>query len=571
MFLWPSRVVIAAIFAAILSTGCAGVPRPFASCVSIGSGPCDGGTSLHHAHTSLSRAHVAKVLGREESIDLYYRAATLAWFAAEQTVGGSIAESPEANAIYRDALSCMINQSERFGRWCPGLGIRVCTEMGEMVIPVQCIGPLWQEDEFDQLTAVDADHAKGLDNYYRCFGVGVTAVGHRCRRNTIEDQFAPQQRFASATILMRPATEDGVVSAGTMVIEVHDPLRLKTVEIAGQHYPLAVDYSAPIKAAMGTYTTRDVFRAFLQPGQTQPDESGLFTLERYQPGKIPLIVVHGLLSDRFTWANLINELRVRPDLTDRYQFWSYQYPTGEPFLLSASRLRQDLAESRQVFDPSLSDSSLDQTLIVGHSMGGLVAKLQVTSTGDSLWRSIASRPLEELSIDSRGRRTLSQLFYFEPSPSVARVVFIGTPHRGSAFAQRAIGRLGSLLVREPEELRRRHRRTIDQNPGVFTDEFSRRVPTSIDLLDPSSSLLQAITRLQINPAVASHSVIGDWRPMIGSGPSDGIVSVESARLAGVETELVVHQKHTEMTNDPTVIAEVMRIMREHAMLETFAH
>jgi len=571
MFPRPSRVVLAAIFAALLCTGCVGVSQPFASPISPESISCDSGTTLHHAQTALSRARVAKVLGREEAVDLYYRAATLAWFAAEHTSGGSIAAAPAANTIYRDAVSGMINQAKRFGRWCPGQGLRVCTELGEVLVPVECIGPIWQPDEFDHFIAIDADHAKGLDNYYRCFGVGVTAVGIRHRRNVPDDQFTPRNRYASATILLRPASHGGSTTSGPMVIEVHDPLRSKTIEVDGQYYPLAVDYSAPIRTAMGSYTSGDVFRAFLQPGQTQPDESGLFTLERYQPGKIPVIVIHGLLSDRYTWANFINEVRVQPDLIDRFQFWSYQYPTGEPFLQSAARLRRALQELRDLFDPARSDAALDQTLIVGHSMGGLIAKLQVISTGDELWRSIASRPLDHLTVDSSARATLAELFYFQPSPMVSRVVFIGTPHRGSAFAQRAIGRLGSLLVREPEELRRRQRQVVEANPGVFSDEFSRRFPTSIDLLNPSSDLLQAIAGLQIHPPVLSHSVIGNWRPMIGNGPSDGIVPVESARIAGLQTELVVHQKHTGLTNDPAVIAEVMRIMREHAMPDPVNH
>jgi len=571
MFPRPSRVVLATIFVAMLSTGCASLSLPFASPLSPESISCESGTTLYQAQTALSRARVAKVLGREEAIDLYYRAATLAWFAAEHTNGGSIAGAPGANAIYRDAISGMINQAERFSRWCPGQGLRVCTELGEVLVPVECIGPIWQPDEFDHFTAVDAEHAKGLDNYYRCFGVGVPAVGTRHRRNLPDDQFSPRNRYASATILLRPASDGGSTTSGPMVIEVHDPLRSKTIEIGGQYFPLAVDYSAPIKTAMGSYTSRDVFRAFLQPGQTQPDESGLFTLERYQPGKIPVIVIHGLLSDRYTWANFINEVRIQPDLIDRFQFWSYQYPTGEPFLQSAARLRRELEELRNLFDPARTDAALDQTLIVGHSMGGLIAKLQVISTGDDLWHSIASRPLDQLTLDGSARATLTELFYFQPSPMVSRVVFIGTPHRGSAFAQRAIGRLGALLVSEPEELRRRQRQVVDANPGVFSDEFSRRFPSSIDLLDPSNAMLQAIGRLNFDPAITSHSIIGNWRPMIGNGPSDGIVPIDSARIDRVETELVVHQKHTGLTNDPAVIAEVMRIMREHGMTDLVTH
>jgi pimeloyl-ACP methyl ester carboxylesterase len=567
----PSRVVFAALIAALLSAGCAGVSTPLglfhSKLTSAETFCCDGGARLDDAQAVLARAHAAKILCREECVDLYFRAASLAWYAAADQSVHAIAESPQANAIYRDALYGLINQGEHFGRWIRGQGLRICTDQGEVLLPVECIGPLWQFDEFDHLTAVDDNHAKGLDNYYRCHGVGVTAVGIRHRRNVADDQFSPRNRYASATILMRPVSGGNSESDGPMVIEVHDPLRSKNVEIGGEFFPLASDYSAPITTAMGSYTTTDVFRAFLQPGQTQPDESGLFTLERYQPGKIPVIVIHGLLSDRFTWANFVNEVRVQTDLMDRFQFWSYQYPTGEPFLQSAARLRRDLDELRDLYDPSRSDAALDQTMIVGHSMGGLIAKLQVISTGDTLWRSIASRPMDQLTLSPSARDTLTELFYFQPSPMVSRVVFIGTPHRGSAFAQRAIGRFGALLVREPEELRRRQRQVVEANPGVFSDEFSRRFPTSIDLLNPSSSLLQAIGRLNFEPAVSSHSIIGNWRPMIGNGLSDGIVPVDSARIDQVNTELVVHQKHTGLTNDPAVIAEVMRIMREHAVAD----
>jgi pimeloyl-ACP methyl ester carboxylesterase len=394
----------------------------------------------------------------------------------------------------------------------------------------------------------------------------VTAVGQRHRRDSAEDRFSPANRFASATILMRPSENSDGLSPSPMVIEVYDPLRSPTVEIGGRQYPLAIDYSAPIKTAMGSHSTADALGAFLQPGLNQSDESGLFMLEPYQPGKIPIIVVHGLLSDRFTWANFINEVRVHPDLIDRFQFWSYQYPTGEPFLQSAARLRQDLTEFRERFDPTNSDTALDQAIIVGHSMGGLIAKLQTVSTGDALWRSIASRPLDQLALPADTRQTLTEIFFFGPSPMVSRVVFIGTPHRGSAFAQRAVGRLGSLLVRETEDLRRRHREIIEANPNTFSDEFSRRFPTSIDLLNPSSQLLQAISCMEMDPHIASHSIIGSWRPMIGNGPSDGVVPVNSALLPGVETQRILHQRHTGLTNDATVINDLIRIMREHATL-----
>ncbi len=75
------------------------------------------------------------------------------------------------------------------------------------------------------------------------------------------------------------------------------------------------------------------------------------------------------------------------------------------------------------------------------------------------------------------RMKFAEAVFFSPSPLVTRVVFIGTPHRGSALAQRTIGRVGSLLIEESPEIKAEHGRLLDDNPRTFSKEFSRRVPT----------------------------------------------------------------------------------------------
>ena len=56
-------------------------------------------------------------------------------------------------------------------------------------------------------------------------------------------------------------------------------------------------------------------------------------------------MVHGLWSSPETWTEMINELRAVPDIRNRYQFWTYLYPTGQPFWVSATQLRADLASA----------------------------------------------------------------------------------------------------------------------------------------------------------------------------------------------------------------------------------
>ncbi len=527
---------------------------------------------LWEAEQALHRAKASQAMGKADCVDDYFCAASLAWaslhresFASHEIAPSAL--NPRALVIYHQAVGEMITQGQRHARWDPLRGLCISTREGSVIVPLAYHTSRWIPGDFDQLTVVDEVRSKHLNRYHRRRGFGVTTVATRSRRPG--ERFLPPLQFASMTVVLRwhaetPPMETQFNDEGPWVIELHDPLESPTVEVASKWLPLAADLSAPVHTAVAT-GSRDGLREFLQPGLTNPAESGLFMVQPFQPDKIPILFVHGLLSDRFTWANIVNEFRCQADLMDRYQLWSYQYPTGEPFLRSAARLRQQLREVHELHDPTGHQWALTQTVMVGHSMGGLISKLQVTSSGDDLWRAVSSRPLEQIVIDPEYARRLAEALYFEPSPTINRVIFIGTPHRGSVIAQRAIGRLGSLLIQDPTTTREVHRRVVQSNPGVFSPEFARRVPTSVDLLEPSSPLLQAIARLPIDHGVRYHSIIGRGRWMLGNGDSDGVVPVSSAKLGGASSEFLVHAKHTRLTYHPEVIGELFEILRAHLL------
>ena len=83
-----------------------------------------------------------------------------------------------------------------------------------------------------------------------------------------------------------------------------------------------------------------------------------------------------------------------PEIRQHYQFWFYLYPTGQPFWFSAAQLRHDLAVMRQTLDPGRQEPALDQMVLVGHSMGGLVAKLQTLESGDDFWQVVSKEPFQ---------------------------------------------------------------------------------------------------------------------------------------------------------------------------------
>ena len=51
---------------------------------------------------------------------------------------------------------------------------------------------------------------------------------------------------------------------------------------------------------------------------------------------------------------------------------------------------------RETLDPAIRNPNLDQIVLVGHSMGGLVSMLQTLESGDDFWRLLSAKPLEDL-------------------------------------------------------------------------------------------------------------------------------------------------------------------------------
>lgn len=500
-------------------------------------------------------------LGAPACIDYYFQSATLAWPEVERQLieQGRVLGRPAD--VYRSSLTRLVYAGQHFHRLDPKRGLQVYTPAGCRTVPVNMHGFAWQPEDVDLLVPVGQYETEDLTKFYRNSGLGVAAVGVHMRRPG-ERYRRPQQNFA-ATVVLRP-TADAPCS---FALELFDPLRISAITVGGKQVPLKRDLSAPIAMVLSA-ADRDYLTGFLQPGTTTANE-GLVMIEPYQAGKIPVVFVHGLLSDPLTWVNVVNEIRVQPELLERYQIWGFEYATGEPFLTSAAKFRRQLKEARQQFDPTWSAPALSRMVLVGHSMGGLIAKLQMTESGEDVWNAISSRPFESIVTTPETRLSLADSVFFEPSPSVSRVVFIGTPHQGSPWANRPVGRLGSNLVDEPTSLETGHAQLIRDNPSAFSREFTERVPTSIDLLEPQSPLLQAINRLPRASHVQLHSIIGSRRWMIGAGDSDEVVPVDSARLPGVVSERVVDAKHTELHKHTAGISELICILKRH--LHEFDH
>ena len=187
------------------------------------------------------------------------------------------------------------------------------------------------------------------------------------------------------TAVLRPAP-------GGMVLEFYNPLVFDSLSVGPGRLPLDRDLGASLVYLKETSPKKYV-QGFLDPGETDVKPK-LVMMEPYQPGKIPVVFIHGLGSDPLTWTDATNSLRAESDLYRRCQFWYFCYPTGGDLLQSAAALREKLLIARQKFDPQHNDPAFAEMVLIGHSMGGLVAQLEVSYSYDLLWQQAARQPLE---------------------------------------------------------------------------------------------------------------------------------------------------------------------------------
>ena len=332
-----------------------------------------------------------------------------------------------------------------------------------------------------------------------------------------------------------------------------DPRQRDTVEIGNKRFPLAANFSAPF-LAYGRLN--EIWLGFINMirGQNMRTTSGLLLPEPYDPDRIPVIFVHGLLSSAFIWRSTVLALLQDPQIRRRYQFWAFSYPTGNPISYSALRLREDLAFAQEQF-------GLKQGFIlIGHSMGGLLSRMQVTNSGRTIWNEVFGPRAQELYSqipdDSRAKRAL----IFQANPAIKRVIFVATPHRGSSLAAGGIGAIAIWLIRLPLNLLYEIPETMVH---ALTPESQRTrgqrttIPTSIQGLSPNSPLLHALDRLPIQ--APHYSIIGDRGRGNTPNSSDGVVPYWSSHLSSAESEKIVPTGHEAMA-DPQAVEEIRRIL-----------
>ena len=432
------------------------------------------------------------------------------------------------------------------------------------------------------LNSCRTTRSRGLKNHYQNYGLGVPLIAVRRRHEgeSAAAKYYPEGLSFPVTAFVRPipvGNQDccDVTAQHTGIIELHDPLAVTDLAVGDVRVPIESDLTTPVAyflndpnlnrlATVGLLAPEKLLD--LRPN-SQERIMGLYMVQPYEPGKIPVLLVHGLWSSPMTWMEMFNDLRSVPEIRENYQFWFYLYPTAQPFWISAGQLREDLVKIRATLDPQHKERSLDQMVLIGHSMGGLVSRLQTIESRDDFWRLVSDEPFARIKADPEARERLEKSLFFHPNPSIRRVITIGTPHRGSEMSNDLTQWLSNKLIRLPDMLDLTKGGVIRENKEIIRDDQLLRIETSIDSLAPDSPFFPVMLASHRAPWVRYHNIVGVLPDKGLAGyfaqGGDGVVAYDSAKMDDVVSEVAVPAMHSEIHAHPRAVLEVRRILLEH--------
>ena len=482
-----------------------------------------------------------------------------ACWAARAASSGDCLIMEQATDIHNRAIERFVRLSQdircRHGRPWPAVAAAAGVRLAG-------VSPFLDPQQYRSLIVAKDILARGMQTWYACSGFGVPVVAYRendrDHPQDPQDCFFPREVRAGATAVMHPDEPGGP----TLVF--HDPFEEQTLKIGDTTTPLATDRTAALAAAVSWAYVRSLAMLGLRRSEAFEPDAGLRLFRPYQPGRIPVLLIHGLRSTpAAAWVQTFNHLQNDPALAKHFQFWVYCYPTGAPIAANAAHLRADLRAVLATIDPGGSDPALRHMVLVGHSMGGLIAKMTAQDSGTAVWDSVFAVSPDQLRVSAVSRRALVESLFFERVPAVSRLVFVATPHRGSDLADRPLGRLSESMIhrQDPFEAAVKEARRENGSRALAPGVNVRRLD-GIGGMRPGAPILTATADQPIDPAVPYHSIIPLMREGKGLFQTDLVVKYRSSHIDGAASELIVPGIHIS-TDSESVTREIRRILLEH--------
>jgi pimeloyl-ACP methyl ester carboxylesterase len=485
----------------------------------------------------------------EYAIGLYLEAAHLAWRSRDEAM------LPLYNHAVGQAADLIVEHRLVAGRTYSGV------EQSYQVV-LDTSDPLtFPAREIDDLIPVDCLERNGIRSEVSQEGVGAPMVALHGSRTFQQNPFiSPMGGDYNLT-----ATVD-FSQSGKAVFRLYDVTKVHEAEFWGKKQALNVNLTASYyvsaqrkTAGAGANRLVGVFR----PAKYS-DRMGMYLEPRFDPNKIPLILVHGLVSSPMTWVDPMNEVLADPLVRKHYQIYTYYYPTGFPVRMTGSKLKRDLIRLQEYLRANGAADKAENMVIFGHSMGGLITSMNVRDVDESTWGLIANKPIDQMRFTKQMTDDYKTIFEQDQVEGLRRAVFIATPHRGSNMANAWYGGFISLLIDVPSRLVQLDLVGMTQSmTDLGRTVFNQDGPVnSMMTLKAGNPALDFMEKVPIRSGVRFHSIVGDRGKGDTPDSSDGVVPYWSSHIEGVDSELVVPSGHS-AHHDPAAIPEMQRILRLH--------
>ena len=457
-------------------------------------------------------------------------------------------------------------------------GADVAVAPGEHVLPFGRLDidlpggePVWAGRRLDEFFPASRIHVRGLRNRYRRAGLGAALVARLAPvEGVVPPRYSrvPPLRKVPVTVFLRLDRVREGFATGQLrgALELYSMDTASEIVVEGRPVPLEFEPSAALAYTLDRAPVwESEIRAFLRGTFHEGGGSALYALTPYRPGRVPVVLIHGTASSPARWADLVNELEADPRIAPRVQFWFFTYNTGLPILYSGGLLRETLTKTVAELDPEGTDPAMRRMVLIGHSQGGLLAKMAVVDSGTRFWENVSETPFEELRVSDETRTILQRSMFMTPLPFVDRVVFVATPHQGSDVAGVLVQRLRWLvtwaLTLPPSLIRITGEVLVGSEDPRLRRQLRQGLPRSVDNMSPGNQAIKTLATLPISPGVTAHSIVairGDGA--LGEG-EDGVVSYRSAHLDEAVSEAIVRSGHS-VQGHPRAIEEVRRILLE---------
>ncbi len=405
---------------------------------------------------------------------------------------------------------------------------------------------------------------EGLRNIYRRdgFGSNFVAVAPAEAADAEVPWREPDYVPITGALEFEGSTLDAVLATRQVRLLVRDPYHDNTVTVGGRVVPLGANFTAPygVWLARSGFASQSIRSLLGREGGIKTPR--ILLMQPYDPDRLTVVMLHGLASSPEAWINVANEVMGDEKLRRNYQVWEVYYPTNLPVAVNLANIRKALDATLQHYDPSGQARASNNMVLIGHSMGGVIARLLVSSSGDQLWSLFPERANLSARKRQRLHQRLAPYLQFTPMPQVTRAVFLAAPHRGTPYAQHRLARWVGNLIRLPvavlKEMAEIGNLLESDDSGEARPLY---MPNSIDNLRDNDPFIVAAANLPISPQVHYHTIVGVYKSKGAlQDSSDGVVPYESAHLDGADSELAIPSWHS-VQETPAAIVELRRILR----------